>query len=332
MRQINQEIVDFIVRALPEHPGDIAALTAERFNIHRRTALEYLRRLQREGSLSLAGRTRARRYELKLRAQGWWRKALERGAEHAIWAETVAPQVADLKDNVRAILRHGFEEVFANAALHSGADEANVLFERDAANVAVMVIDQGSGVFESVRQALGLPEPADAALELAKGRVGVRGSPGEGLRLAMGMFDELTLSSRGLTLTARTSGDHTRFELKPSGKAEGTGVRLSIAAASPRHIQFVLDRCADGRGVLPVSLILSAGDALVSRAQARRLLRGAERFSRLVVDFSSVNSIGPAFADELFRVYRQENPSVDLTAENASPEIQRAIAWAHRRG
>jgi len=54
---------------------------------------------------------------------------------------------------------------------------------------------------------------------------------------------------------------------------------------------------------IPVFLAAYGEDNLISRSQAKRLLVRFERFKEIILDFENVESIGQAFADEIFRVF-----------------------------
>ena len=89
------------------------------------------------------------------------------------------------------------------------------------------------------------------------------------------------------------------------------------------------DSSAFSKTHVPISLAQYGADNLVSRSQARRVLARFERFKEVLLDFSGVEFIGQAFADELFRVYKARHPEVDLIAINVNSMvggmIQRAI-------
>ena len=81
----------------------------------------------------------------------------------------------------------------------------------------------------------------------------------------------------------------------------------------------VFDRYASGeddysfnRTHVPVELARYEGEKLVSRSQAKRLLARFDRFKEVFLDFRGVKSIGQAFADEVFRVFGNENPDIKM--------------------
>jgi hypothetical protein len=51
-------------------------------------------------------------------------------------------------------------------------------------------------------------------------------------------------------------------------------------------------------------------------------------FKTILFDFTGVPSIGQAFADEIFRVFANEHPTISLLSTHANSEVQRMIAGA----
>ena len=45
-----------------------------------------------------------------------------------------------------------------------------------------------------------------------------------------------------------------------------------------------------------------------------------------MLDFTDVTAIGQAFADEVFRVFREKHPQVQLIFCHTNPEVARMIA------
>ena len=69
----------------------------------------------------------------------------------------------------------------------------------------------------------------------------------------------------------------------------------------------------------------SGNENLVSRSQARRVIQRFERFREVLLDFEGVESIGQGFADEIFRVFKNEHPAVTLTVVRAGSAVARMI-------
>ena len=93
--------------------------------------------------------------------------------------------------------------------------------------------------------------------------------------------------------------------------------------AGPMDNHFAFDKT-----VVSVKLVQYEGESLLARSQAKRLMKKVEEFRTAMLDFEGVQSIGPAFADEIFRVYKSTHPSIILHPMNASKEILDTIERA----
>jgi len=67
--------------------------------------------------------------------------------------------------------------------------------------------------------------------------------------------------------------------------------------------------------------LLEHGSSFVSRAEAKRLLAGLERFAEVELDFDKVESVGQGFADEVFRVWAKQHPEVRLIPTNMNDGV-----------
>jgi hypothetical protein len=82
---------------------------------------------------------------------------------------------------------------------------------------------------------------------------------------------------------------------------------------------------------VPVKLLQYGTNNLISRSQAKRLLARFEKFQEVILDFSGVDSIGQAFADEIFRVFKNSHPGVRVVAVNANTQVRQMVARATGR-
>jgi len=84
-----------------------------------------------------------------------------------------------------------------------------------------------------------------------------------------------------------------------------------------------------------LSQFLLAGygnESLVSRSQAKRLLARIDRFKIVIFDFENVDQIGQAFADEVFRVFKNQHPDIQIYFVKASRSVEDMIIRALRSG
>ncbi len=79
---------------------------------------------------------------------------------------------------------------------------------------------------------------------------------------------------------------------------------------------------------VPVKLMQYGTDNLISRSQAKRLLARFDKFHEVILDFSGVESIGQAFADEVFRVFQNSYPATHIVAINANEQVGQMISRA----
>jgi hypothetical protein len=80
--------------------------------------------------------------------------------------------------------------------------------------------------------------------------------------------------------------------------------------------------------VVPVRMALYESERLMSRSQAKRILNRVDRFKHVVLDFDGVNTVGQAFADEVFRVFARSHPDMTITAVNETAQIGMMIKRA----
>jgi len=112
---------------------------------------------------------------------------------------------------------------------------------------------------------------------------------------------------------------------------------MRLSNHSARTVKQIFDQytTAEDYGfnktVVPVRMAQYGDDFLVSRSQAKRLLTRIERFHTVLFDFTAVDSIGQAFADEIFRVFASKQPGLVLHAIHANAEVEEMIERARSR-
>ena len=113
---------------------------------------------------------------------------------------------------------------------------------------------------------------------------------------------------------------------------------MTIDARSKRDLKTVLDEYATAdvgdfgftKTRVPVEPARLGDENFVSRSQAKRLLARLDRFRDVILDFNHIDSIGQAFADEIFRVYKIQHPEVNILPINANEDVMRMIFRAMR--
>ncbi|MGH7274100.1 MAG: STAS-like domain-containing protein, partial [Nitrospiria bacterium] len=85
------------------------------------------------------------------------------------------------------------------------------------------------------------------------------------------------------------------------------------------------DEFGFSKTIIPLVLLKYEGEQLISRSQAKRLMAHVDKFGEVVLDFKGITNIGQAFADEVFRIYRREHPSVHVYPIHMTDEVIRMI-------
>lgn len=115
----------------------------------------------------------------------------------------------------------------------------------------------------------------------------------------------------------------------------GTMVDMMIRPDARQTMSEIFAKAVSGnlkhdfsRTHVPIKLARYGTEQLVSRSQGKRVLARFDRFKEVLLDFKGVPEIGPAFADEIFRVYKNEHPEIQILAINITPEIDQVIQRA----
>jgi anti-sigma regulatory factor (Ser/Thr protein kinase)/biotin operon repressor len=257
--------------------------------------------------------------------------------ENKIWTESVAPLLEDLNSNVREISHYGFTEMFNNVIDHSMSKTADIRVKVDPLVVRMAIQDHGIGIWRKLQEAFHLDDPRHALLELTKGKLTTdpRRHTGEGIFFTSRMFNKFHLDSDKLTFCRFQEGDEWLFDVKEDGSGPGTRVSMAVYVDSEQTPKAVFDKFTtelDNFGFsktnLPVELAKYEGDHLVSRSQAKRLLTRLDKFKEVYLDFKNVTEIGQAFADEIFRVFKNEHQDIRIVAINQTPEVEMMIQRA----
>lgn len=302
--------------------------------VSRQVANTHLQALVREGVVEAEGTTRARVYRLKTLAEVSGRYPREGLEEDLVWRELVAPVVARLPENVRGIWQYAATEMINNAIDHSGAAEVLVEVRRNELATEVLVADEGEGIFVKIQRALGLHDPREAILELAKGKLTTAPErhTGEGIFFTSRALDFFEIESHHLRFSHAPRADDAIAE--QAADTPGTRVRMRLANDSARTLREVFDAYTDpeeytfDKTVVPLRLAQYEGENLVSRSQAKRVAHRFERFKRVELDFTGITEIGQAFADEMFRVFAAAHPQIRIIPLNTTPAVAQMIKRA----
>jgi len=255
-------------------------------------------------------------------------------SEDHVWRSKVRPHVKELlTENGLTIIAYGFQEMFNNVLDHAVATSAVIFLNATAVSVTIIVADNGIGIFKKLQEFFSLEDQRHAILELAKGKLTSDPSrhTGDGIFFTSLMMDEFILASDTISLIRYLDDDWLMKDYHKAVNGTKVAMRLSrdcLRTPKETFDKYAMDDYGFTRTHVPVRMALYEGETLVSRSQARRLLSRVERFKEVVLDFHGVKEIGPAFADEIFRVFQNTHPGVTLTPARATDDVKAMIARA----
>jgi anti-sigma regulatory factor (Ser/Thr protein kinase) len=318
------------------HARDLVRVVAASLGVSRAAVSTRVRELVDAGLLESSGGTRPT-YRPGPHHRAHFRYALAGLQEDAVWLRDIAPLLQGLPANVMEICQHGVTEMVNNAIDHSEGQALAISVERAEQSVTLRIEDDGVGIFRKISRALDLPDQRLALLELSKGKLTTdpRRHSGEGVFFTSRMFDLFGIESGDLVFDHNDLCANDLLSEEGGSAVQGTRVSMLIEADSRRTAKAVFDAFSSGpddyafaRTVVPVRLAQLGDENLVSRSQAKRLLRRVDRFRCVELDFDGVTQVGQAFADEIFRVFALAHPEVELVAIHAHPDVQQMIRRA----
>jgi len=338
-REKSLKIQKFILENVKLHPRDITAFTANEFDVSRNAVLRHINKLIDQGALDVKGSTRDRIYELKVISKETFSFEISPVIEEdQIWRHIIRPTLQKIPENVLRICEYGLSEMINNVIDHSEGTESNLHILQYMQRLEFIVADNGIGIFNKIQRDIGLSDPRHAILELAKGKLTTDPSrhTGEGIFFTSRMFDDFVILSDGLFLSHNEPGDD--WLIEHDSNVKGTTVSMGIALDSKREIQQVFDAYTSEeldyafmKTHVPLSLVTYGDENLISRSQARRLLVRFHQFQEVLLDYQGVESIGQAFADEIYRIYARNNPEVEIVSTNTNDQIKKMIKRAQEQ-
>jgi anti-sigma regulatory factor (Ser/Thr protein kinase) len=323
VRQRGEEIREFILANITEN-RNIAALTAERFEISLPAVYKHIDRLVLEKQIV----KKSGRFILQTKQYKYVYKNSGSLGEDAVWEKDIKKHFANVPQNVWKIWTYGFLEMFNNAIEHSKGKKIQVVINENRIFTAMSISDDGIGIFRNIKTKFKLTDEKDALLELSKGKktTDTARHSGQGIFFTSKMFDDFVIISGEVTFDPNPQRNN-----KPiTGRQKySTYVYMCLTNNSDKKIKDVFDKFSTeipgdfDKTIIPVYMANSSD--LVSRSQARRILSGLELFNEVILDFNDIEYIGQAFADEIFRVFKNMYPNIVITAQNANEEVQYMI-------
>lgn len=338
---------EFLLKAVDTHPKDLVSYVAEHFRVTSQAIHKHLDVLISDGLITKQGETRAVVYAItglgrikrdkpQIGLGQFLTSDPQAIEEHRVWNDHFASGFSMVPKNIVQVCEYGLTEILNNARDHAAASSVSVNAGIDGTTISIIVLDDGIGIFRKIKDALRLGTEREAILHLSKGKFTTdpEHHTGEGIFFSARSCDSFYISSGSLAFVCKTGSDWL-LDTRPAKTMTGTSIIMKIDVFSKTSLRKVFDQYTVDLDVpsfqkthVVVSLGLLADGSFISRSQAKRILLGLERFKEVLLDFKGLESIGPSFADEIFRVFQLQHPEIRLTPVNVTPDIDAAIRRA----
>jgi anti-sigma regulatory factor (Ser/Thr protein kinase)/biotin operon repressor len=327
-----------IIEYLSEHHSASGSELSAYLGISRQAVNKNLKALIQNGEVIKKGTTRDAVYETKKKnAKEKSTRIFEKTYElKNLEEDTVFQEVRlflnlerELNHFALDIVRYAFTEILNNAIDHSHSGKCFMKCRLDPYDFHFRIRDFGIGVFFSICDKFDLADENAAVGELIKGKTTTKPEKhaGEGLFFTSKVSDKLSLRSHKIDLSFDNVMNDVFIEEKRFLK--GTDIFFNISKRSKRSLAKVFNEYSPeefdylfNRTRVQVKLFQKQ---YVSRSEAKRLLHNLDKFTEIIFDFNGVKAIGQGFADEIFRVFKNEHPEIVIKTDNVSPVIKTMI-------
>lgn len=327
----------FLLNSIRAANGEYIHDAMEAFGLTRQSIHNHLTALVKAGKLISAGNTKARKYALGPVRSHVGTFTLKGLSESDVYSREFGYVFSDLPHEIEGICHYGFTEMLNNAIDHSEGVDVTIFVERTIDSVSISIADDGEGIFKHIARIMNLSDPRESLLELSKGKLTTdpEHHTGQGVFFTSRAFDRFLIVSGDL-IFSHDACDKNDFLFHNDDERSGTRVVMELALNSTKNLKAIFDEFTGteeenfpfNKTVVPVRLALYEGERLVSRSQAKRILNRIEKFTTVMLDFQSVDSIGQAFSDEIFRVFARKNPQISIVSVNVNQAVERAIRAA----
>ncbi|MDD4351594.1 MAG: DUF4325 domain-containing protein [Candidatus Gracilibacteria bacterium] len=332
------DVRDLILRELRKQGELRVAEIVKRTGFSRAYVNRFFQQLAKEGLIALLGKARQSRYveanpknlsrvkkELRIFQESVKRKTLSEDICFNRIKESTGV-LQDLKKNVHAICYFAFTEMLNNALDHSDSDKIDVFAKRSADRIYFRIRDYGVGIFHNIMAKKKLQNELEAIQDLLKGKQTTfpEQHSGEGIFFTSKMVDLLRIES-GKKLLIFNNLVKDIFIKDRNVFLEGTEVSFMILLNSSKQLNRIFNKYTDSsfefsKTEVKIKLY-QMGTEYISRSQAKRVLNGLDKFKKIIMDFEGVETVGQGFADEVFRVWQNVHPKIDLQAVNANENV-----------
>ncbi|MBR2970939.1 MAG: DUF4325 domain-containing protein [Clostridia bacterium] len=316
-------IILYLLEKISTGTTGLSGVVAKTFGISTNTVHTYLNELidaniiekQKRGEYNLV--TKQENYIFK-RSRG------DLYTDTVAYDKCLSKLIKHLNENIKHIWMYSLSEMVNNVIDHSNAENMLVTVSYNYLTTNVMIIDDGIGIFEKIKNHFCLSSHDEAICELFKGKLTTdeTNHSGEGIFFTSKMMDMFVISSSGKIFTTSKYDNEFIFDINEC--ASGTCVNMSLSNFTNKSAGAVFALYSDVDGGfsttrIPLKNIFDS--APVSRSQAKRICNRLENFEEVILDFEGIGWMGQGFAHQLFVVYKNSHPTVSLVPINMNENV-----------
>lgn len=237
-----------------------------------------------------------------------------------------------IQDNIDHIVQYSFLEMVNNAIEHSKSEKIRITIYKISNAITFVIEDWGIGIFENLKTKFNLPNTLTSIQELLKGKKTTEPTQhtGQGIFFTSKLADSFTIKSSNKVLMFNNIINDLFIEDRKTHP--GTSVIFSISVSSKKTTQEIFNAYSNqeyefSKTQVRVKLF-RVGKDILSRSEARRVMINLDSFQEIILDFTGVESVGQAFADEIFRVWQNNHTNIIITYINANENVEFMIKRA----
>jgi len=321
-----EAVMLYILEKIAENKKGISHSVAEAFGISTNTVHVYINELIQQEIVEKNGRDN---YLLVSKKNRFYFSRIngELTSEDAIMKKCLLPAIENLPKNVQSIWTYAFSEMVNNVIDHSAAEHLWIEINHNYLRTNVFIFDDGIGVFKKIQSHFNYPTIDDAIIELSKGKLTTDSShhSGEGIFFTSRIMDEFLLCSDKKMFSINRFYEEVFTNINNEFPFS-TGVYLSLSNSSQKNITNVFDEYSDvDNGFVKTRIPLKNlfETSPVSRSQAKRIGSRLEQFKEVELDFEGVEYMGQGFAHEIFYVFANSHPAINLVPLNMNATVEK---------
>lgn len=319
-----QNIKHYILEKISQKDHSVSKTVATAFSVNPSTVHAYMNELVEDNVIRKIKRGQ---YELVSKEYTYMLSRENGDLDNDTYAFEIClkEHINSFADNVKDIWSYTFSEMINNVMDHSLADNVSIAVSQDFLTTHVMIADNGVGIFQKIKDHFKLTSVEEAICELFKGKLttDIANHSGEGIFFSSKLMDNFFILSSGKIFTNNKYDDSKIFDLAFENH-EGTCVIMELSNFSHKTAKEVFDEYANVDGGftktrIPLKNIFDTSP--VSRSQAKRVCNRLDRFKEVIVDFDEIIWIGQGFAHQLFVLFANSHPDIELISINMNEDV-----------